>query len=476
MGPLSLVRTGVFLALTFVFSAAPSAIAQTGPDVTVSYLGQIYKWGNQFGITAYSFTTQSCNLGDTEAVWFQSSDQHPVIAQNMFRLSDGRFEQIGISWLKHGFCALDEFDCAPCQANGDCDFLGVNCADTYGSTLNGMQNGLGPRSEVNPSTGSFLYPFTTQGQSGPLLYKRLQVADTDLNPIGNPGARYFYEALYITPDEGAFGTQYNNASYRELEVGSYDDGYELSGTTDTVSQAPALYAWQAADPQVVVEERFIPGDGMVMVGARATELTPGLWRYEYAIYNYNSDRGVGRFSVSLPPGANVSNSDFTDIAHHSGEPYSGTDWSIEITANAVTWQTDSYASDPNANAIRWGTLYNFGFDCDVAPDTSDVTLGLFKPGMDPSDSFVGVGPGQSPCTTPDFIRGNANGDAAVDVSDGVYLLGYLFQSGPAPIPTEAAADVNDDGGVDVSDSIYLLNFLFVFGPPPPAPFPNPGCE
>ena len=37
-----------------------------------------------------------------------------------------------------------------------------------------------------------------------------------------------------------------------------------------------------------------------------------------------------------------------------------------------------------------------------------------------------------------------------------------------------AADVTDDSAVDISDSVYLLNFLFLGGSPPPPPFPTPG--
>jgi hypothetical protein len=64
-----------------------------------------------------------------------------------------------------------------------------------------------------------------------------------------------------------------------------------------------------------------------------------------------------------------------------------------------------------------------------------------------------------------FVCGDANGDKAVNVSDAVYIINYIFTSGPAPRPL-AAADVNSSGSVNVSDAVYLINFIFTSGPPP----------
>jgi hypothetical protein len=46
----------------------------------------------------------------------------------------------------------------------------------------------------------------------------------------------------------------------------------------------------------------------------------------------------------------------------------------------MTWNTQTLAQNPNANAIRWGTLYNFRFDSDRAPATVNATVGFFKTG------------------------------------------------------------------------------------------------
>jgi hypothetical protein len=64
-----------------------------------------------------------------------------------------------------------------------------------------------------------------------------------------------------------------------------------------------------------------------------------------------------------------------------------------------------------------------------------------------------------------FIRGDANGDGVLNVSDAVHLINYLFISGPAPQPL-AAGDANSDGLVNITDVVYLINYLFIDGPPP----------
>ncbi len=71
-----------------------------------------------------------------------------------------------------------------------------------------------------------------------------------------------------------------------------------------------------------------------------------------------------------------------------------------------------------------------------------------------------------------FLRGDGNQDGAVDLSDAVQVLGYLFASKDAPCVI--ALDANTDGGVDISDAVFLLNYLFSQGAPPQAPFPECG--
>ncbi len=71
-----------------------------------------------------------------------------------------------------------------------------------------------------------------------------------------------------------------------------------------------------------------------------------------------------------------------------------------------------------------------------------------------------------------FIRGDANDDAGVDISDAVKALRFLFAA--APTDCAEALDANDDGVIDIGDPIYLLGYLFAHGAAMPAPFPAAG--
>jgi hypothetical protein len=64
-----------------------------------------------------------------------------------------------------------------------------------------------------------------------------------------------------------------------------------------------------------------------------------------------------------------------------------------------------------------------------------------------------------------FARGDANGDGVIDLGDVVYVINYLYRSGPAPNPLWTG-DANSDGVVDLGDVVYLINYLYRGGPPP----------
>ena len=68
-------------------------------------------------------------------------------------------------------------------------------------------------------------------------------------------------------------------------------------------------------------------------------------------------------------------------------------------------------------------------------------------------------------SAPWYRSGDANGDWGVDVGDVVYLINYLYKSGPGPEPL-GSGDATCDGIIDVGDVVYLINYLFKGGPGP----------
>lgn len=73
-----------------------------------------------------------------------------------------------------------------------------------------------------------------------------------------------------------------------------------------------------------------------------------------------------------------------------------------------------------------------------------------------------------------FVRGDSDGDGAVDLADAIQLLGWITGGGEPGCWT--AADVNGDMRIDISDPIALLGYLFASELPPVAPFPGCGTD
>jgi hypothetical protein len=69
---------------------------------------------------------------------------------------------------------------------------------------------------------------------------------------------------------------------------------------------------------------------------------------------------------------------------------------------------------------------------------------------------------------PPYVCGDASGDSAVNISDAVYVINYIFKGGPPPDPL-CVGDADGDGAVNISDAVYLITYIFKSGPPPMEP-------
>jgi hypothetical protein len=183
----------------------------------------------------------------------------------------------------------------------------------------------------------------------------------------------------------------------------------------------------------------------------------GTYDYEYAVYNMNSDRSIRELIVPTG-GASVSALGFHDVSYSEGEIYDGTDWPGNVGTGIVSWNTDTFATNQVANAIRWGTMYNFRFTTSAAPEVGQIELGVYKSGGAMSynvSTYIPAGTPADPCDLP---LGNCPED--VD-SDGIVAVGDLLaiiaDFGDCGDGTyRPAGDVNGDCCVTVSDVLAVV--------------------
>jgi hypothetical protein len=71
---------------------------------------------------------------------------------------------------------------------------------------------------------------------------------------------------------------------------------------------------------------------------------------------------------------------------------------------------------------------------------------------------------------PPYLCGDADNSDLVNIADLVYLVAYIFNSGPAPIPP-ASGDANCTPPVNIADVVYLIAYIFSGGPAPCAGCP-----
>lgn len=426
-----------------IATAVAQAQLSAGPDVTLRDPYEVFYFGTLNNVRAYAIGSHTCNIGNQNLIWTNGGT--PALAMNAFRLHDGRLVQIGMSWVKHACCAGAANACG-LGCNGVAGTrLGPGCRDSYSATYNGGQLSLGPRSGINAWTGQLS---ALPGGTGNVILRRLQIAAADLDPASFPEAQYFVDGVYVSTDDAAAGNSDNNATYRRVTL----SGTAMSVQGQASEGKPAIHAWREhggganiEDTSVTVQNIDVPGEGRFIVAHRAVDKGNGRWQYEYAVYNLNSDRSGGSFAVPLNPRVNITPASvgFHDVNYHSGEPYDNTDWSITVSETEVRWSSpQTFAQNPNSNALRWGTMYNFWFEADTGPELAEVSLGLFKPYTPTAVSFTAVTP-QAGC--------------AADFDDnGVHEVPDIFAFLAAWFSQDPRADWDGSGGPPVVPDIFAF--------------------
>jgi len=343
---------------------------------TVAYQGR--EMGTDRVKVAPSATLKSVGFGD--AVWvpkfgemtsyqFDPIDQHPFLVWNMYRISDGRIEQLAASGVKHAWLTIN----INCSINcGNNNTLWPGCEDVYGSSTNDNNADQGPRDEIVASEGLFISSpsFFDPGNTGSQTNfagdyeNRLMVKESELE---TPGAAYFLDSWYVVMDDVDI---WNSMGYRSINPSTAGSGWTFGPLGQFTSSTP-LTEWipfPATDPNeshvsVVIDgptpDAVYPDnqpDGHFRVLARAEDQGDGTWLYRYAVMNFDFDQGFSQFEVPLPEGAVVS------------EPFMGgpddvltAPWNVTIDDASVRFTA------PTGEKLPWFTLYNFEITVDQPP-------------------------------------------------------------------------------------------------------------
>jgi hypothetical protein len=433
----------------------PLAQAGSGPDAYIAGLWDFKQFGRVGSVVGCMGDSEVCNAGNEPIDWDgPPGELHPFMVFSMYRLKDGRLQQIGQSSAKHSLNASqNEFCKFSCDPFPNSTALGPGCSDTYSVNFNGnSQPFMGPRAEINPWTGEWNYigshiatPHTHDG-----IAHRVQINDNDLSAALNPGATYMGEIYVVAHDDL---DPWNSSTWSIFNVSGSPGGTWTFSTEEVLpALGPVVLSWPEASfttfPDVMVD------DGQAVLATKITDNGNGTWHYEYAVYNHNMDRGIASFTLPIAASVNVTNIGFYAIPSHD-EPWSSTTWTNIRSGSTLSWSTQTYAENEFANAIHWGSMYNFWFDANAAPGELIASFATHKPGKVNSFDVTAQGPiGVA-------ILGDITGNGIVDVDD---LLAVINAWGPcAAPPATCPADIaplgppQGNGVVDVDDLLTVIN-------------------
>jgi len=411
----SLCRLPLFPCVLLATALPRAAQANADPllDVRLSQMRVIEALGREGvfpnGLNGVAFETTVCNEGLVEIPWRQPMNvAHPKIAFLVASVRNGRIEQISDrSYLKHGFFALNGRGC-----NVDCinpggtvgEALGIGCSDTYGTVNNGDAYYLGAPDEVDPWLGTWDKVCSVFDRGIPDVgapdncdgrRSLTHSMATALGPVGNRiritdedfilGGSFFFQGQYIVeglPDAGR-----DNALATRGFTAQWSGSRWNLAITGALQPGSILERWPGA---TVTSGTNGNDDGRVFVGLVVSGPVDGFYRYEYALHNRDSARGVGALRIPLCAGARVRAAGFRDI-----DGQSATDWSATLAGNELVFASGG-AHQP------WNTLYNFWFESDAAPGDAAVTLEAGLPGPGAAAFLIGA---QAPVELPNRFLG-----------------------------------------------------------------------
>jgi hypothetical protein len=359
-------------------------------DVELLSLGNVQQMAREAGVrVAIAPSASLANAGTADVPWYEKftttgggtypqpydRDQHPFLAWALYRESNGVFEQLAVSELKHAFFTVN----TSCSCSGGSILWSagssgdVGCRDVYSTGNNDLPTALGVRAELEANSGeweqcgSMFAPGAKppgpcdQEESGSTedeYERRLVVAESELETAG---ANYFLEGWYVIRDDVNI---FNNMARVPITPELVGDIFIFSPGATT--QGAAIDEWVAPSTRGLNEEhvRIADAEGHLSLAVKVQDLGAGNYRYVYALMNYDFDPQFNSLAVNLPAALPVENVTFSDS---DGDP--ATDWTDNVGGGMLVWTAPSSAA-----ALDWGNMATFSFEIESAPNTGLVTL------------------------------------------------------------------------------------------------------
>lgn len=478
--------------LTLLFSLAPICGLAAQSNTVAGLDGNLYDissptiWGRRGpahpgGEIGFSARNDMCNPGTVTIPW-QAAMQpnHPKFGFMIVRESGGRMVQVSDwSYIKHAFTSVNTSSgpCLPCTNPGTGSVMGIGCSDAYAASHNGDRFWLGPPEELNPWLGTWnpvgsyfdrgdpaVPPPANMDGARSLSSGQISAFDVVKNRVtvkeselGVAGATYYYQIHLIHQGE-ALTKRTNNLRSRGVTFTWGGSAWNPPSNVGSSVNGSVLTRWTGATYNAGANGT---DDGQFGVAVKVTGPVGGFWHYEYAVQNIDNNRAGSAFRLPVCAGARVQNLGFRDI---DANPLN--DWTTSVQSNEIAFLAAA------GNSQRWNQVFNFWFDCDVAPVAGSATIDQANPG--PGALTVAV-PTQVPGLQPAVWLGAGCGTPATELSvNGVPSAGnaafalniasapstavlVYFSMGAATTPLAPGCDLRIDLGAAGTFGLFVTD-------------------
>lgn len=329
----------------------------------------------------------------------------------------------------------------------------------------GEASPMSPR--FGPDGALYFVRSTYETSSGAVLRLRYDGGPID-PPSGDRIAAFEFDPPTPALDavSGSAGSLFGDATFDAddgqsggaLVLGGTGGGFEVSGLDPSGGSGFALSLWFRA-------EDFDQPDGRLASQATGTAEADHLWML--STIDDTALRFRLRTSGTTTTLASAVGIVDLDTWHHVVANYDGATMRLHLDGSVI-------ATTPKAGPVDsgLGILTAFGDQpagAGLRPfDGAIDRVEIFDRALTDSEILARW---QGAAT---FVRGDANGDGQIDLSDAIGILAYLFTAGAGPCLE--ALDVDDSGTLNVADAVSLLAHLFGGTVTPPAPFPDCGID